>query len=137
MIYLNVTEDDVPIKYPIDDLKVKPAADDPVFTPRPPTTRNFNIPAECIVDALMFWYFCSSYSKLLNLSPFSLDDFENALCYKESNIVLIVESHAALFRLLIKEEGDYFIAIQKKKRNKKVYFLRFHICLLFGGLGNG
>ncbi|KAL4592256.1 hypothetical protein LXL04_005244 [Taraxacum kok-saghyz] len=31
-------------------------------------------------------------SKLLNLSPFSLDDFENAICHKESNILLIVES---------------------------------------------
>ncbi|GJZ83818.1 DDT domain-containing protein, partial [Tanacetum coccineum] len=131
-------EDDVPIKYPIDDLKVKPAADDPVFTPRSPPTRNFNVPAECIGDALMVWDFCSSYSKLLNLSPFSLDDFENALCYKESNIVLIVESHAALLRLLIKDDGDYFIAIQKKKRKQKITLMTWtdYLCDFLELMGN-
>nr|GEY48930.1 DDT domain-containing protein [Tanacetum cinerariifolium] len=131
-------EDDVPIKYPIDDLKVKPAADDPVFTPRPPPTRNFNVPAECVGDALMVWDFCSSYSKLLNLSPFSLDDFENALCYKESNIVLIVESHAALLRLLIKDDGDYFIATQKKKRKLKITLMTWtdYLCDFLELTGN-
>lgn len=109
-----------PIKYPIDDLLVKPASDDPVFCPRPSPNREFNIPMECVGDLLMVWDFCSSYSKLLNLSPFSLDDFENAICHKESNIVLIVESHSALLRLLIKDDGDYFIALQKKKRKPKI-----------------
>ncbi|XP_076906960.1 uncharacterized protein LOC143563260 [Bidens hawaiensis] len=113
-------EDAVPIKYPIDDLLVRPAADDPVFTTRPPPTRDFKVPMECVGDLLMTWDFCCSYSKLLNLLPFSLDDFENAICYKESNVVLIVESYSALLRLLIKDEGDYFIALQKKKRKLKI-----------------
>ena len=115
----------MPIKYPIDDLLVQPAADDPVFTPRPPPTRDFNIPMECVGDVLMVWDFCCSYSKLLNLSPFSLDDFENALCHKDSNIVLIVEAQSALLRLLIKDNGDYFIALQKKKRKSKVEVMFF------------
>ncbi|KAL7597994.1 hypothetical protein Lser_V15G23155 [Lactuca serriola] len=110
-----------PIKYPIDDLLVKPAADDPVFTPRPQPNPEFNVPMECVGDLLMVWDFCSSYSKFLNLSPFSLDDFENAICHKDnSNILLIVESHSALLRLLIKDDGDYFIALQKKKRKLKI-----------------
>ncbi|XP_071697927.1 uncharacterized protein [Rutidosis leptorrhynchoides] len=109
-----------PIKYPIDDLLVRPAADDPVFTPRPLPIRDFNVPMDCVGDVLMVWDFCSSYSKLLKLSMFSLDDFENALCYKESNAVLIVESHSALLRLLMKDDGDYFIALQKKKRKPKI-----------------
>lgn len=109
-----------PIKYPIDDLLVKPAADDPVFTSRPSLNREFNVPMECVGDLLMVWDFCCSYSKFLNLSPFSLDDFENALCHKDSNIALIVESLSALLRLLIKDDGDYFIALQKKKRKLKI-----------------
>ncbi|KAK9073932.1 hypothetical protein SSX86_006526 [Deinandra increscens subsp. villosa] len=113
-------EDDVPIKYPIDDLLVRPADDDPVFVARPPPTRDFKVPMECVGDLLMIWDFCCSYSKLLNLSPFSLDDFENAICYKDSNIVLIVECYSALLRLLMKDDGDYFIALQKKKRKPKI-----------------
>lgn len=109
-----------PIKYPIDDLLVKPAADDPVFTSRPSLNREFNVPMECVGDLLMVWDFCCSYSKFLNLSPFSFDDFENALCHKDSNIALIVESLSALLRLLIKDDGDYFIALQKKKRKLKI-----------------
>lgn len=102
---------------------MRPAADDPVLVPRPPPTRDFKVPMECVGDLLMIWDFCSSYSKLLNLSPFSLDDFEKAICYKDSNIVLIVESYSALLRLLIKDGGDYFIALQKKKRKPKVQFM--------------
>ncbi|MFS7895317.1 putative transcription factor & chromatin remodeling DDT family [Helianthus anomalus] len=113
-------ENDVPIKYPIDDLLVRPAADDPVFTTRPPPTRDFKVPMECVGDLLMIWDFCCSYSRLLNLSPFSLDDFENAICHKDSNVVLIVESYSALLRLLIKDDGDYFVALQKKKRKAKI-----------------
>ncbi|XP_076900697.1 uncharacterized protein LOC143554917 [Bidens hawaiensis] len=123
-------EDAVPIKYPIDDLLVRPAADDPVFATRPPPTRDFKEPMECVGDLLMTWDFCCSYSKLLNLSPFSLDDFENAICYKESNVVLFVESYSALLRMLIKDEGDYFIALQKKKRKLKISLVtwREYVC---------
>ncbi|XP_024987112.1 DDT domain-containing protein DDB_G0282237 isoform X2 [Cynara cardunculus var. scolymus] len=131
-------EDDVPIKYPIDDLLVQPAADDPVFIPRPPPTRDFNIPMECVGDVLMVWDFCCSYSKLLNLSPFSLDDFENALCHKDSNVVLIVESQSALLRLLIKDNGDYFIALQKKKRKPKITLVTWtdYMCDFLELIGN-
>ncbi|KAL4590430.1 hypothetical protein LXL04_003359 [Taraxacum kok-saghyz] len=131
-------EDMEPIKYPIDDLMVKPAADDPVFTPRPPPIREFNVPMECVGDLLMVWDFCSSYSKLLNLSPFSLDDFENAICHKESNILLIVESQSALLRLLIKDDGDYFIALQKKKRKSKISLVAWtdYLCDFLELVGN-
>ncbi|KAK1439538.1 hypothetical protein QVD17_05358 [Tagetes erecta] len=130
--------DDVPIKYPIDDLMVRPAADDPIFVPRPPPTRDFKVPMECVGDLLMIWDFCSSYSKLLNLSPFSLDDFEKAICYKDSNIVLIVESYSALLRLLIKDDGDYFIALQKKKRKLKISLVTWadYMCDFLELVGN-
>lgn len=77
----------------------------------------------------MVWDFCSSFSRSLHLFPFSLEDFENAICHKDSNlIVLIVETHSALLRLLIKDGGEYALALQKRKRKMKVgILLRFAI----------
>lgn len=111
---------DEPIKYPIDDLLVQPAVDDPVFTERPSLSRNFNVPMNCVGDLLMVWDFCSSFSSLLHLWPFSLEDFENALCNKDSNLVLIVETHSAVLRMLIKDNRNYTTTIQKKKRKPKI-----------------
>lgn len=104
-----------PIKYPIDDLLVKRSADDPVFTDRPSPTRDFSVPMFCVGDLLMVWDFCASFGKPLNLWPYSLEDFENAICHKDSNVVLLVESHAALFRVLIKEDGEYSSIVKKRK----------------------
>lgn len=109
-----------PIKYPIEDLLVQPAADDPVFSDRPSLSTDFKVPMDCIGDLLMIWDFCSSFARLLNLWRFSFENFENAICFKDSNLILIVESHAALLRLLIKDEGDYFMVIQGKKRKSKI-----------------
>ncbi|KAL7255419.1 hypothetical protein ACSBR1_009548 [Camellia fascicularis] len=111
---------DEPIKYPIDDLLVQPAVDDPVFTERPSLSRDFNVPMNCVGDLLMVWDFCSSFSSLLHLWPFSLEDFENALCHKDSNLVLIVETHSAVLRMLIKDNRNYTTTIQKKKRKPKI-----------------
>ncbi|CAI8619242.1 unnamed protein product [Vicia faba] len=82
----NVECKEIPIKYPIDDLLVKPSPDDPVFT--------------------------------LHLWPYSLEDFENAICHKDSNVVLLVESHAALFRVLIKDDGEYTSVVEKRNVKK-------------------
>lgn len=54
------------------------------------------------------------------MSPFSLEDFENAVCHKESNLTLIVECHSALLRLLIKDNGEYASTIVKRKRKSKI-----------------
>ncbi|THF96451.1 hypothetical protein TEA_020638 [Camellia sinensis var. sinensis] len=108
------------IKYPIDDLLVQPAVDDPVFTERPSLSRDFNVPMNCVGDLLMVWDFCSSFSSLLHLWPFSLADFENALCHKDSNLVLIVETHSAVLRMLIKDNRNYTTTIEKKKRKPKI-----------------
>ena len=67
----------------------------------------------------MVWDFYSSYGRVLNLSPLPLTDLENTICHKESN-VLLVEIHAAMFHLLMKDEGDYFIVLQNKKWKLKV-----------------
>lgn len=109
-----------PIKYPIDDLLVKPAANDPILSNRPPLSTDFRVPVDSVGDLLMVWDFCLSFGRLLCLSPFSLSDLENAICTKESNLVLVVEIHSALLRLLIKDEGEYFIILQNKKRKLMV-----------------
>ncbi|KAI4343507.1 hypothetical protein L6164_010847 [Bauhinia variegata] len=109
-----------PVKYPIDDLLVKPSPDDPVFTERPSPSRDFNVPIYCVGDLLMVWDFCTSFGRLLHLSPYSLEDFENAICHKESNVVLLVESHAALLRLLIKDRGEFSSAVENKNRKSKI-----------------
>lgn len=114
-----------PIKYPIDDLLVQPGADDPVFTDRPIPSRDFNVPMECVGDLLMVWDFCSSFGRLLHLSPYSLMDFESAICHKDSNVILLVETHSALLRLLIKESGDYFLAVQKRNRKFKITLINW------------
>ncbi|XP_031262831.1 DDT domain-containing protein DDB_G0282237-like [Pistacia vera] len=105
-----------PIRYPIDDLLVLPGVDDPVFTDRPLPSRDFNVPMDCVGDLLMVWNFCSSFGRLLHLWPFSLEDFENALCHKDSNLSLIVESHSSLLRLIIKDTGENVMPIKNKKR---------------------
>ncbi|KAF9608510.1 hypothetical protein IFM89_009876, partial [Coptis chinensis] len=119
-----------PIKYPIDDLLVQPDADDPVLTDRPTPSRDFNVPMDCVGDLLMVWDFCSSFSKLLQLSPFSLEDFQNAICHKDNNLILIVESHAAVLRLLIKERGEYFTAIHNKNRSGTITVINWtnYVC---------
>lgn len=107
------------IKYPIDDLLVRSNADDPALFKRPPLATDFRVPRCSVGDLLMVWDFCSSFGRALNLSPFPLTDLENAICHKESN-VLLVEIHAAIFHLLMKDEGDYFTVLQNKKRKLKV-----------------
>ncbi|KAM1201022.1 hypothetical protein FF1_017349 [Malus domestica] len=109
-----------PIKYPIDDLLVQPDADDPVFTDRPSPLTDFNVPMECVGDLLMVWDFCSSFGRLLHLWPFSLEDFENAICHKMGNLILLVETHSALLRLLMKDNDEYSSTIRKRNRKLKI-----------------
>jgi len=115
-----------PIKYPIDDLLVQSSAKDPAFSDRPSLSTEFKVPMDCIGDLLMIWDFFSSFARLLNLWRFSLEDFENAICHKDSNLILIVESHAALLHFLIKDEGANFMVMQNKKRKSKVIFFVFY-----------
>ncbi|XP_073013185.1 uncharacterized protein [Typha latifolia] len=119
-----------PMKYPIDDLLVQPAVDDPIFTKRPSLSTDFKVPMDCVGDLVMVWDFCSSFSRLMHLWPFTLTEFENAVCHKESNLVLIMEVHSAILHLLIKDEGEYFMAMQKKRRKSKITLVNWveYIC---------
>lgn len=108
------------IRYPIDDLLVQYTETDKHLYERPPPCREFNVPMECVGDHLMVWDFCTSFGRLLRLSPFSLEDFERAICHKGSNIILITECHSALFRFLLEDNSEYFIAVQKKRPKLKI-----------------
>ncbi|KAG8082084.1 hypothetical protein GUJ93_ZPchr0014g47070 [Zizania palustris] len=111
---------ELPVKYPIDDILLKPPTDDPLLSKRCPLSTDFRVPVDSVGDLLMVWDFCMSFGRILCLSPFSLSDLENAVCHKESNLVLLVEIHAALFHLLIKDEGGYFTFLHNKRRKLKV-----------------
>ncbi|GER49664.1 DDT domain-containing protein [Striga asiatica] len=115
-----VNPQDESIKYPIDDLLVQPTEEDQLLTERPFPCRDFNVPMDCVGDLLMVWDFCASFGRLINLSPFSLEDFENSLRYKDSTPLLIVESYSALLHLLIKDNADFSTFIQNKKRKPKI-----------------
>ncbi|CAI9108799.1 OLC1v1008489C1 [Oldenlandia corymbosa var. corymbosa] len=108
------------LKYPVDDLLVDLAEDDQNLRERPIPCRDFEIPMDCVGDLLMVWDFCTSFGALLHLSPFSLEDFEGALCHKDSNVVLIMECHSALLRLLMKASGKFSLSIQNRKRKPKI-----------------
>ncbi|CAL0330057.1 unnamed protein product [Lupinus luteus] len=116
---------DEPVKYPIDDLLVKPGPDDPVFIAHPSPSRDFNVSMDCVGDLLMIWDFCTSFAKPLNLYPYPLEDFENAIRHRESNVVLLVESHAALFRVLINDDGEYSTFLRKRRLKHKITMINW------------
>ncbi|XP_010491512.1 PREDICTED: DDT domain-containing protein DDB_G0282237-like isoform X2 [Camelina sativa] len=116
---VNESEEEA-INYPIEDSLLPPDLDDTDITQRPSLSRDFSVPMDCVGDLLMVWDFCTSFGRQLHLWRFSLEDFENAVCHKESNVVLIMEVHACLFRFLINERGDNFKALQRRSRKSKI-----------------
>ncbi|KAL6599957.1 hypothetical protein ACP70R_045608 [Stipagrostis hirtigluma subsp. patula] len=85
----------VPIKYPIDDLLVTPpTADDPALLKRPSLATEFRVPRYSVGDLHMLWDLCMSFGRVLNVSPFSLADLDNAICDRERNV--LVEIHTIL-----------------------------------------
>ncbi|CAN8236932.1 unnamed protein product [Cochlearia groenlandica] len=117
-IYREVDEtEEETINYPIEDLLLLPDAD---ITQRPSPSRDFSVPMDSVGNLLVVWDFCSSFSRQLHLWRFSLEDFEKSVCHKESNLVLIMEVHACLFRFLINEGGDHFEALQTRSGKSKI-----------------
>ncbi|KAL3630260.1 hypothetical protein CASFOL_023244 [Castilleja foliolosa] len=115
-----VNPQDKSLKYPIDDLLVKPTEEDRLLMERPSACMDFNVPMNCVGDLLMVWDFCASFGRLLKLSPFSLEDFENSLCYKDSTPLLIVESYSTILHLLVKDNGKFAAVVENKKRKPKI-----------------
>lgn len=120
----NQHPEDQSTRYPVDDLLVQPTAEDQLLMERPLPCRDFNVPMECVGDLLMVWDFCTSFGRLLNLSPFSLEDFENSLCYKDITPMLIVEACSSLLRLLVKDNAKFSMVVENRKRRPKVNYLK-------------
>ncbi|KAF3794680.1 DDT domain-containing protein [Nymphaea thermarum] len=106
------------IKYPIDDLLVMPVAGDPTYTERPIPCTKFSVPMECVGNLIMVWDFCSTFYKLLHLSPFSLEDFENAIVYNTGDLDLIFEVHLALLNVILTDDGKRSGLINEQKMPK-------------------
>lgn len=113
------------LKYPMEDLNVPiyrrdPSGSGPILdmTPgtegheklapnptggmplRPQPNRESSIPKDAYGPFLMVWSFLGVFSHPLKLSPFSLDDFENALRHHSPTTILI-ESNIALLNAII------------------------------------
>ncbi|KAG0569549.1 hypothetical protein KC19_6G098800 [Ceratodon purpureus] len=106
-----------PIRYPIEDTQVKPSASDPPLSERPVPATDFVVPAECTGDMLMVWDFCCLFGKALLLSPFSLEDFEKSLDYREGEAPLLLEMTHSLLRAALTDPvlRDEFQHKRKKK----------------------
>ncbi|KAI9248962.1 ATP-utilizing chromatin assembly and remodelling N-terminal-domain-containing protein [Helicostylum pulchrum] len=115
------------LKYPMEDLNVPiyrrdPSGSGPIIdmTPgteghnaiplnptggmptRPEPNRHSTVPDECYGSFLMVWSFLGVFSQPLKLSPFGLDDFENAL-HHNSHTTILIESNIALLNAIIKQ----------------------------------
>lgn len=79
---------------------LNPTANMPV---RPqPNRQRTTVPEDCYGSFLMVWSFLGVFSQPLKLSPFGLDDFENAL-HHNSHTTILTESNIALLNAIIKQ----------------------------------
>ncbi|KAJ7528779.1 hypothetical protein O6H91_15G019500 [Diphasiastrum complanatum] len=109
-----------PICYPIDDNLVELSSDDPPFTERPIPSSDFQLPMECIGNLLMVWDFCVLFAKKLQLSPFTLDDFEKALNYRDREPSLLAETNYALLRAALTDSCLHGKLLQKHKHKIQI-----------------
>ncbi|KAL3834209.1 hypothetical protein ACJIZ3_008945 [Penstemon smallii] len=107
------------IKYPMDDLLMQPTDDERLLVERPSPCKDFDVPMICVGKLFMVWDICT-FLRLLNLYPFSLEDFENSICYKDIVPLLIVEASTAFLRLLVKDNQNFSKAIENKNEGQMI-----------------
>lgn len=78
---------------------LNPTGDMPL---RPEPNHQSTVPSDCFGSFLMVWSFLGVFSQPLKLTPFSLDDFENALRHY-SHSTIMTESNVALLNAIIKQ----------------------------------
>lgn len=69
---------------------------------RPEPNRQSTVPEDCYGSFLMVWSFLGVFSQPLKLTPFALDDFENAL-HQNSHTTILIESNISLLNAIIKQ----------------------------------
>ncbi|GAA5995905.1 uncharacterized protein JCM10292_004821 [Rhodotorula paludigena] len=103
-----------PIKYPIEDLDLDPMsihdgrvlrrvnAELPQLPPKPQPNRALPVPAESFDRFIETWNMLNVFCKPLNLSPFTVDDYANALAHSTTSprCVLLTEIHASLTNVI-------------------------------------
>jgi hypothetical protein len=98
----NLEKKDVPLQ-----AKAESKITDPLGNhgQRPLPSAELGVPEKQFNSFLLIWNFLNTFSKPLHLSPFSIDDFEQALHYTSSSPVsqLIVEANVALINTIIRE----------------------------------
>ncbi|KAI8146739.1 ATP-utilizing chromatin assembly and remodelling N-terminal-domain-containing protein [Fennellomyces sp. T-0311] len=72
-------------------------------TPRPTPHKNTSIPDDVFETFISVWTFLAVFSDPLELSPFSIDDFERALCQPNQKSNILFESNACLLNVIISE----------------------------------
>ncbi|CAO3677569.1 unnamed protein product [Umbelopsis ramanniana] len=72
---------------------------------RPVASDELGVPEKQFTSFLLIWNFLTTFSKPLHLTPFSIDDFEQALHYTSATPAshLIIEAHVALLNTIIRE----------------------------------
>ncbi len=99
-------------RYPIEDSHVKLSSEDPQLNDCPVPSTDFLLPMACVGDLLMVWDFCSLFSKALFLSPFTLEELEKSLDYKEGEAPLLLEINFALLCIALTDpilRDEFFI----------------------------
>ena len=107
------------IKYPIDDLDDRLAFDG---ASRPRLKEEISIDNVFLGDVASSWTFFNVFGGPLQLDPFTLDDYIDALHYTENAdfpCELIVEIHSALLKALVTEnEPECLVALPKTREEK-------------------
>ncbi|BGO94315.1 hypothetical protein NBRC10512_002764 [Rhodotorula toruloides] len=103
-----------PIKYPIEDLDLDPMSiidgrvlrrvnsELPTLPPKPQPKRDLLVPEENFDRFVETWNMLNVFSKALNISPFSLDDYAGALNHPHAHprCTLLTEIHASLTNII-------------------------------------
>ncbi|CAM0142645.1 hypothetical protein VKS41_002800 [Umbelopsis sp. WA50703] len=72
---------------------------------RPSASEGLGVPSDQFTSFLLTWNFLNTFSRPLHLTPFTIDDFEQALHYTASSppAYLIIEANVALLNVIIRE----------------------------------
>ncbi|KAK9694979.1 hypothetical protein K7432_013212, partial [Basidiobolus ranarum] len=92
------------VKYPIEDLELPQSA---ISTPPPKSTCDLPISNELMGDVLAIWSFFNTFGKPLYISPFSLEEFLDALHHRvEDPCTLMTECYVALLNAVITSKTE-------------------------------
>ncbi|ORY78029.1 hypothetical protein BCR35DRAFT_353018 [Leucosporidium creatinivorum] len=110
------------IKYPIEDLDLDPMsihdgrilrrvnAEPPSLPPKPIANKDILVPVELFDSFISTWNLINIFSKPLNISTFTLDEFSSALRHPflDPKCVLLAELHSSLTNIIATDTSRVF-----------------------------